>query len=406
MRHRLRRPERPRLGAVPRVPPREPDVLVVVDVRDQQGGAECRHGRARRDALVGADVAGAGVEHHEPGPHRVGGRADADDVRRVGVLHDDAHDQALGRLGVGGVRHLARGVRLGARPRRAERRAPPLGAVGEVERRERQSPRLGQHGDDTVVDAPRQTRGRGGDAPGHLDPVDRRHDARCIREGGQACRTPGVGAEVETRDGQRGEDGGRQDPTCPAPARRGEDVPPRRARAVRSCSAGVAGCSTTSSTSSTSRICGRRATLPTLAAPPDTGAAGVAQAVADCSTDPRPGQRSASRPVAGSGVGTCRRLRSAHSAADVRSVTPMRVKMLPTCALTVPSVIYSCRAICLLARPHATRASTSRSRAVRSSPRTRRSRAQHGPHGAGVQRRLAPRDGAHAVAQRLPARRP
>ena len=60
------------------------------------------------------------------------------------------------------------------------------------------------------------------------------------------------------------------------------------------------------------------------------------------------------------------RCRSAHSAALVRSPTPMVAKIEVRCALTVRSVMPSRRAICLLARPSRTSASTSRSRGVRS----------------------------------------
>ena len=47
-------------------------------------------------------------------------------------------------------------------------------------------------------------------------------------------------------------------------------------------------------------------------------------------------------------------VRSAQSAAWVRSVTPMRWKTLVRWALTVFSLISSRRAICLFARPSAT----------------------------------------------------
>src|SRR3954470_18330564 len=60
------------------------------------------------------------------------------------------------------------------------------------------------------------------------------------------------------------------------------------------------------------------------------------------------------------------RWRLAHAAADVRSMTPRRWKILPRCALTVPSVMSRSWAICLLARPLATYRSTSCSRPVSS----------------------------------------
>ena len=59
-----------------------------------------------------------------------------------------------------------------------------------------------------------------------------------------------------------------------------------------------------------------------------------------------------------------RPLRCAQRAACVRSETPIREKALVRCALTVRSLISSCRAICLLARPSRTSCSTSTSRAV------------------------------------------
>ncbi len=54
----------------------------------------------------------------------------------------------------------------------------------------------------------------------------------------------------------------------------------------------------------------------------------------------------------------------AHRAADVRSVTPMRRKMLPVCTLTVDSAMPRRRAICLFARPVATRRRTCFSRSL------------------------------------------
>ena len=54
--------------------------------------------------------------------------------------------------------------------------------------------------------------------------------------------------------------------------------------------------------------------------------------------------------------------RCAHSAALVRSVTPIWVKTLVRCAFTVRSAMPRVRAICLLASPSATSTSTSFSR--------------------------------------------
>ena len=55
---------------------------------------------------------------------------------------------------------------------------------------------------------------------------------------------------------------------------------------------------------------------------------------------------------------------AAHSAAWVRSVTPICWKMLVRWALTVRSAMPSGRAICLLANPVTNRRSTSSSRAL------------------------------------------
>ena len=59
-------------------------------------------------------------------------------------------------------------------------------------------------------------------------------------------------------------------------------------------------------------------------------------------------------------------VRSAHSAAWVRSATPIRWNRFVRWPFTVFSLIPRRRAICLFARPSTTRRSTSRSRAVSS----------------------------------------